>query len=456
MSVPKPEIKIHRAGPDPAVFAKSLADLLQFEADIRRQREVAELQYFVANETRRIVDYDQLFILRRARIGQGFEVSAVSSLATVDRNAPLIQALERFLAEPLRGDGAAAARPLAAGAATDEEEIADYPFRFWRWQPMADADGNVFAGLLVARKRAFTEGEEFRIARIADTAAHAWRTLTRDRPVSQIRKPDSKERKGILVALLVVVFFPVQMTAMAPVEVVAARPYTLAAPVNGVVSRIHVVPNAAVKKNQLLVSFDDLKLRNDLDLAREKVAVASARAERANSEAFGDAALSREIAITRAELDLARADFAYAQDMLRRGSIVAPRAGMAIFSDRRDWEGRAVQIGDPIIQLADPKDVMFQIELPAKEQMTLAPDDRVVVYLDAQPLWAIEGRLETASYQARMTPEGVLAFALTARATGTPPRIGSRGTAKVYGRWVPLFYSLLRRPIASLRQFAGL
>lgn len=54
-----------------------------------------------------------------------------------------------------------------------------------------------------------------------------------------------------------------------------------------------------------------------------------------------------------------------------------------------------------------------------------------------------------------MTPEQVVAFALTARPVGATPRIGSRGTARVYGRWVPLAYALFHRPIASLRQFFG-
>jgi len=134
---------------------------------------------------------------------------------------------------------------------------------------------------------------------------------------------------------------------------------------------------------------------------------------------------------------------------------VAPRDGMAIFSDRRDLEGRAVQIGDPIMQIADPSDVVFRVDLPAKEQLSLQPGGPVKVYLDSSPLWAIDARLETASYQARLTPEGVMAFALTARSQPDAARIGSRGTAKVSGRWVPLFYSILRRPIASLRQTLG-
>ncbi|MCW6536162.1 HlyD family efflux transporter periplasmic adaptor subunit [Sphingomonas lycopersici] len=48
------------------------------------------------------------------------------------------------------------------------------------------------------------------------------------------------------------------MSAQAPVEVVAARPFILSAPVDGMISTIHIVPNAAVKKGDPLVSFDGL------------------------------------------------------------------------------------------------------------------------------------------------------------------------------------------------------
>ena len=157
-----------------------------------------------------------------------------------------------------------------------------------------------------------------------------------------------------------------------------------------------------------------------------------------------------------AELEVAQAEFDYASQLAEQAGITAPMDGMALFSDRRDWEGRAVSVGEPIMQVVDPERTMIRIDLPAAEQMSLHEGDSIKLWLDSQPLWAIDGELLTASYQARQTPEGTLAFALTASITSGEPRIGSRGTAKVYGRWVPLIYSLLRRPIAALRQFVGI
>jgi multidrug resistance efflux pump len=245
------------------------------------------------------------------------------------------------------------------------------------------------------------------------------------------------------------------MTALAPVEVVAARPFVVSAPYAGVIARVEVAPNAMVKEGQPVLTFEDIKVRNELQQASEKVAVAKAKVERATSASFADKDQAREIATLQAEYELAKSDYAYARDLMGKSQITAPRAGMAIYSDRRDWEGRAVNTGDPILQIADPKAIAYRIDLPTKEQMRLEPGAPVKVWLDAQPLWALDGRIEQASYQARPTADGILAFAVTAKPEGDTPRIGSRGTAKLYGQWVPFAYSLLKRPIASARQFLG-
>lgn len=433
-----------------------LAALLQYEGEVRRWPTVPELAYHVANETRRILDYDQMFVLRQSRIGGGFHVMAASSLATVDRNAPLIQAIEKLVDELAKTGDLARAHDFAPAALVADVAFDEYPFAAWRWQPLLDGEDRPFAGLLVARGAAMREADAFRLARVAETVGHSWRALTGGTPVRRIKRFGPKEKRGALVGLAILALFPVQLTVLAPVEVVAARPFVVSAPFSGVIDRILVPPNAAVKAGQPVLRFDDTKLRNDLQVAAEKLEVARARVERSTNVAIDSREDTRDITLMRAEYELARADHAYARDLLARADVVSPGAGMALYSDRRDWEGRAVNVGEPVLQIVDPGDVEFRVDLPTREQMTLPAGGQVRIWLDAQPLWAIDARLETVSYQARPTADGVLSFAVIARPLGGAPRVGSRGTAKLYGRWVPLSYSLLRRPISSLRQFLGL
>jgi multidrug resistance efflux pump len=453
----RPDPALPKAVPRGAVpDAGALAILLQYEGELRRWPTVEELAFHLANETRRIVDYDQMFVLRQARVGSGFHVVAVSSLATVDRNAPLIRAVEKAVTRLAGSEGVDRAHEFRPSALLDDAAVDEYPFTFWRWQPLRDREGEVFAGLLVARGTAMRDAETVRLDRVAETGSHAWLALTGGAPVRRIRGLEPKEKRGLLVGLAVLALFPVQLTALAPVEVVAARPYVVAAPFSGVVEQILVPPNAPVRAGQPVIRFDDTKLRNDLQVAAEKLEVARTRVERSTNIAIDVREETREIALMRAEYELAEADHAYARDLLARTQAAAPRAGMALYSDRRDWEGRAVNVGDPIMQIIDPRRVEFRIDLPTREQMSLSPGGQVKVWLDAQPLWAEEARIETVSYQSRPTPEGVQSFAVVARPLGDTPRVGSRGTAKLYGRWVPLSYSLLRRPISSFRQFVGI
>jgi HlyD family secretion protein len=427
----------------------SLAALLQYEGDIRRQASVNELVYFIANETRRIVAYDQMFVLRQAALGKGYNVVGASSLAVIDRSAPLIHAIEKAVT------GSDAPLDLIATEVSDDPSIADYPFPAWRWQPLTDGAGLVYAGLLLTRHEPMREAEGVRLDRISETISHSWQALTGGRPVRRLPLLGTWSKRALALALVVGAVFPVRITALAPVEVVPARPFVVSAPYPGVIARIDVAPNAMVAAGQPVLTFEDIKVRNDLQQALQKVQVARARIDRATSAAFGKAEEARDIATMKAEYDVALAEYNYARDLMGKAQVVAPVSGMALYSDRRDWEGRAVNTGDPIVQIADPKAVSYRIDLPAKEQMTLEDKGDVTIWLDAQPLTALEGTIEQASYLARPTAEGVLAFAVAAKPKGTPPRIGSRGTAKLYGERVPFIYALFKRPIASLRQFLG-
>ena len=434
----------------------SLTGLMQFEGEVRRQQSVSELCYLAANALRRIVTYDQAFVLREAMAGTTLQVVCASSIAVVDRNAPLIQAVERSLDAYL--SGSANPTPVAFDPArlSDDPALAEYPFHAWHWQPLRDRSGKIFGGLLLAREAPFEPREATRIERAAETIAHAWLALTANRPVRKLWRPTPRQRRWLVVAAVGLALCPVRISALAPMEVVAARPYIVSAPFAGVIREIAVAPNTMVRQGQVVLVFEDVKVRNELAQAEERLAVAQAKLERATSASFSDAAQAHEIAQLNAEADLARSDYAYAQDVMAKSQVLAPRAGMVIYSDRRDWEGRAVNVGDPIVQIVDHRNVAFHVELPAKEQLRLTPGAPMTVWLDAEPMWALNGRVVSASYQARPTPEGVLSFAVTARPDGVVPRIGSRGTAKLYGSWAPLSYALLRRPIAALRQTIGL
>jgi multidrug resistance efflux pump len=150
-------------------------------------------------------------------------------------------------------------------------------------------------------------------------------------------------------------------------------------------------------------------------------------------------------------------DMNFAADQLARVQVKAAREGVAVFADVNDWTGKAVSVGEKVLVLADPGKVELTGYLPVADQIALKPGADVTFYPKASPFTAYHARVETVAYRAAPTDEAVLAYRVKARFVKgeAVPRLGLMGTARLYAGRVPLIYYLLRRPLASLRQWLG-
>ena len=82
---PQTKFVLNRAPPAEATAQSPMEALLALEAEARRAPGARELAYLIANETRRVVPSRQTFVVQH--VGARAEVTAVSSLAGVDRTA---------------------------------------------------------------------------------------------------------------------------------------------------------------------------------------------------------------------------------------------------------------------------------------------------------------------------------------------------------------------------------
>ena len=91
------------------------------------------------------------------------------------------------------------------------------------------------------------------------------------------------------------------------------------------------------------------------------------------------------------------------------------------------------------------------------DAITLQPGAEVEFFLNISPGSPLRAKLHQASYEATQSPASLLGYRLKATLEDADhmPRIGLRGTAKLYGEKVTLFYYLARRPLAAARQFLG-
>jgi hypothetical protein len=186
--------------------------------------------------------------------------------------------------------------------------------------------------------------------------------------------------------------------------------------------------------------------------------VAEAEYRQAVQQALFDDKSRAQLAVLNGRAEQKRADAQYAQSLLDRIHVTATRSGIAIFDEPNDWIGRPVTIGERLLEIADANQAELEIWLSVADAITLQPGAEVEFFLNVAPDAPLRANLRQASYEATMSPSGLLGYRLKAElASGqTPPRIGLRGTAKIYGSRVTLFYYLMRRPIAAARQMIGL
>ena len=443
-------------------YSAGLKMLLEIEAASREARTPEELQFLFANETRKLTSARQIFVFRSA---PDMRLVTISGLPTVDRSAPVVRAMENAVAK--FGKKAGFENPKAFdlhGFGNGEEEyLARYPYTKLLWLPLRVHDGDAFGGLLIASDQVLPEPDVVIAKRMAGTFAHALALLLTDsRIVSRVTSRYLRPR-NVIVALfliaLVAMAIPIPMTTLAPMEIKPKDPFIVAAPLEGVIKDVLVAPNEDVSAGQPILKFEDTTLRNRLEVAERQLLVAEARLKKASQLAFDEMRGRHELRLAMAEHALMTAELDFAREMFDRATVRAQRTGIAIYTDRQELIGKPVTVGERVMLIADPTQIEVGIDVNVADAIILRPDARVKVFLDSDPLFARQGKVEYADYQASVRPGNALAFRVVAslnKDEADLPRLGVRGTAQIFGERVPLALYLFRRPLSALRQWIGL
>jgi len=384
----------------------------------------------------------------------------VSGTSELDRNAPTVRWLEKELRKTIPSSGWESPSPLRIeiGPEAGVEEARTFPFPEGYWLPLKHGDAKPDCGVLVIDEHAFSEAAITIGARIAGTAAHAATVLTFKTPRRKMRLGYRLLFYGLCIAAAASMFYPVPMTALAPMEVVAKSPFVVAAPIDGVIENVVAAPNSAVKQGDLIVQYVDTVPRNQLLIAEQEVSVAAAKLRQLQQSSFVDETAKRELAQARAELSLKVAERDFAKDTFERSSIRASRDGIAVYADRKEWVGKPVVTGQRILEIADENNVELRATLPVAEVLDLKPGNRIRAFLNGDPLNPVDATVTSTSHQARVVEGQGLVYLINGGfAPGTvAPRPGVRGTAQLFSEKAPLGYYLFRRPMTWIRQKVGL
>jgi multidrug efflux pump subunit AcrA (membrane-fusion protein) len=325
------------------------------------------------------------------------------------------------------------------------------------WCPLVLSDGTYVGGLWFGREKPWQENEHILIKSLCEIYAHGMAALEGPQFFKQPKQRGKVFVWSGIACILLILYFPLSLSTLAPSEIVPRDPSIVSAPINGVISEIYVSPNTYVEQGTLLFSYDDTELRNKFEVAEQAMSVSSVELRRATQGAFLDEESKSQVALLNAQLELRQAELDYASELLKQVDVYANEPGLLIYTEESDWIGKPINVGEQVMQIADPENIRVKIDVPVGDAIILKEGAEVDVFLDVDPLNSLDARVTHTSYNAEPTTGDVLAYRVYADLDDESKdvRIGLQGTAKIYGHTVNLFFYLFRRPISSLRQFIG-
>lgn len=439
--------------------------LLGIEAQARAASTLEELGFSIANESYGLLGFRQALVLRGG--DRHARLLTVSGLVKPTEDSPYLVWLRRvwpWLHDHVR-ENPGWFQPDEAGV--DMPTPIQDGWREW-WTagiytlPLTRRDGTVLGWVILLMDGAPAAWQQDALKRLAQTWSYCWEMLAGHQRRGLFRRwkaLDWRIRLTILTVLALMLFLPVRQSALAPAEIVSLDARVVAAPIDGVIKTVHVRPNQPVQAGDALFSLDDTTLRNRLEIAYKSVAVADAELTAATQRAFHDSSSQSELALLTGRAQERRAELAAVQAQLARVQVHADHDGIAVFTDTDDWLGRPVSTGERIMLLANPDNPGMLIHLPVADAIALDTGAPVKLFLTVQPLKPLSGQIIETSYQATLSPDGISSYRLRGAfetEDSLQTRIGLRGTAKLYGERVMLGYYLLRRPLATLREWTGL
>ncbi|TKS60733.1 MAG: hypothetical protein EWM72_01038 [Nitrospira sp.] len=435
--------------------------LLQLEERVRAAQTQQELQFFFVNETRRLVPYRQAILMTPPTPStQSYQVQAASSVPVVDRAVPLMQWIERLIRALRKTSTGPGIRLVTeadcpAGLRPDWKEFTP---GYGLWCPLKHPGGQILGGLWLTRDQPWADHEVTVMQRLSEAYAHAWRAVGPSNS-RRWRWGLSRTMTWILAsATLCILAIPVPMSTLAPAKIVAKDPLIVSAPIDGVIAEIVVLPNTVVSEGEVLFKYEDTTFRNEYEVAERSLDVAMANYRRAAQGSFVEPEQKADGPLLKAEVELRETERNYAHERLTKVEVKAERAGLLLYTDKSDWIGKPIVVGQRIMELANPHQLEVRIDLPVEDAIVLREGASVALFMNANPFSSVPATVSHASYHAEVLPNNTLSYRVTAQLGqgASEFRIGWQGSAKIYGERVTLFTYLFRRPISAIRPWIGL
>ena len=450
------------AGAGTELQLKALANMLLLQQRLREAQNAAELGFILVNDTLSLLPYRSavLWLTNPAAEKKG-RISNISGAVEHDDHSPFVQWMR------------ALCRHFAAnsGNKIKQYQKADLPPELadrWDahgdqclvWCPLRSGSGVNIGAFLMWREQALSEPEGRILVNWLNAASYGLAAL-KGKPFARPGfEWTSKRRHVALVvagAVFLLMFMPVRLSVLAQAEIVARDPLVVRSPMDGIISSLHVRPNAVVEEGALLLKLDDTELQTRQDVAKQTLAISRAQYRQAGQAAAFDANAKASLRVLALESEKRESEVEYVRSLLERSDVEAEREGVVIMPNPDELIGKPVVTGERLMTIADPLDTQLEAWLSVGDDITLLYDAHIEFFPNVAPDKKFMGRLRRMDYRAEPAESGELAYRIRGdfEEGQILPRIGMRGTAKLYGEPVSLGYYLLRRPLATMRRWLG-
>lgn len=432
---------------------RSLSVLAELQHRARHAATVAELGFLMANASFSLVPYRQAVLW-----GDDEGVMVVSGATEVEARSPYAQYLARLCRHFSQTQEQAA--PVMAEDSAEQDQVewdAWFP-PFGFWLPLTGPCGARLGALLLLRETPWETAEVASLQQVGDAYGHAWKALMKGALWPRLRKKQRLLRWLLAAAGVIALAAPVPLTVLAPAEIIPANPLIVRAPLDGVVERLHVRPNAQVAAGDPLFELDEKELRGKLEVAEKTAKTAEAELRQTAQQAVFDPEAKPKIAILRGRFGERLAEVEYLKELLARIKVSAPQGGVAILNDPSEWIGRPVSIGERVVAIAQADEVEIEAWLNVGDVVDFPVGAEVTMFLNVSPLDPLRATLRYVGYEALTRPDSSLAYRVRAvlNEGENVPRLGWKGTVRIAGDTVPLVYWLIRRPLAVIRETVGI
>lgn len=439
---------------------KDLASLVKLEQNASLQQTPEDLYDFIVHNTRQLISYDVGVLW----IKSNNEFVKFSDVDLESNNAPIIELLKNLIKKKRK-------EPITKISYDDfkghfSETAKQHLFKHTLLIEI-ELHGTVIGCLILSRSEMWHKREIILLDNLRfcyGTCIGCFNPIILKQAYWKRVAEKLLSKKGALISLIILLSFltftKIPLTVLAPAEVTSRTPVFIRSAIDGVIDKVHVSPNIFVKQGTKLISLNKQNIESELNIIEKKRALVSTQLNVAKKSGLSDRRQKEKIPVYEMEIKKSIAEIEYYKHLLSKTNIYAPKSGLILFDQTHKLEGRPVKTGENIMLLSDKKESALDIYLPVADAINMEQGAKIKFFLNTVPQKPVEASIIYASYQAQVTPDGVLAYHIRAgfdqEKINELPRIGLRGVAKMYGEDVSLLFYLLRKPLSYLRQKIGL